>query len=107
MNPEQIHAILRDLGPSTGISKLEPCKELIRALRHRRVSYARIAAILQERCGLAVATSTVHNFVKVRTKRRNTMTMLPEEQPVTAARAVADPMDCTQKRPTYRFNLDV
>lgn len=103
MDPQQIDAILRDLPPSTGISKLEPFKELIRSLRQRRTSYARITAILLDKCGVSVAASTVHNFVKTRAKPKPVMTMLPDVQtpaaPDTAARGA-------ESRPRRRFHLD-
>lgn len=47
-------------------SKLEPYRALIGDLRHKHWSYREIAALFAETLSLAVAPSTLHNFVKVR-----------------------------------------
>ncbi|MDR3404232.1 MAG: hypothetical protein P4L99_17165 [Chthoniobacter sp.] len=66
-------------------SKLEPFRELIAAERHRRTPYRRIAELLAER-GVQVDYSTIHAFVKVRSKPpRKVITMLkPAAQEVAA-----------------------
>jgi len=51
-------------------SKLETHRELIRQLRRKGCTYHDIVRILHERVGLDVAVSTIHSFVKVRTKHR-------------------------------------
>jgi hypothetical protein len=47
-------------------SKLEPYRALIADLRLKRWPYRDIATLFAESLGLAVAPSTLHNFVKVR-----------------------------------------
>ena len=51
-------------------SKLEPYRELIRNLRLKNWSYREIAALFEETLNLAVAPSTLHNFVRVRACER-------------------------------------
>jgi hypothetical protein len=58
-------------------SKLEPYRELIRELRLKRWSYREIAALFEEKLKLAVAPSTLHNFVKVRAKQRSVLAIPP------------------------------
>jgi hypothetical protein len=55
-------------------SVLIPFEEEIRALRSRRppVSYAEIARILNQRHGIAVTYNAVFNFVRVRSKGKQT-----------------------------------
>jgi hypothetical protein len=47
-------------------SKLEPFRAVIRDLRLKNWSYREIAALFGESLNLAVAPSTLHNFVRVR-----------------------------------------
>src|SRR5258708_40061179 len=58
-------------------SKLEPYREVIRELRLKRWSYREIAALFEEKLKLAVAPSTLHNFVKVRAKQRSVLAIPP------------------------------
>ena len=77
---EAFQAILDSLPPKPVRSKLEPYAELIRELRKRGRSYREIASILAERCGVAVGTHTVYNFVQVRSKsKRKVSTDEPEK----------------------------
>src|SRR5690606_39648269 len=76
-------------------SKLEPYAELIRALRHKRWTYQRIAKTLVEEFGVSAAPSTIHHFQQVRAKRKNTREIIQPEGPVVAA---------SPKRP--RLSLD-
>jgi|SRR5690606_26124952 len=101
MDSQQIDAILRDLPPLTGISKLEPLKELIRTLRQRRVSYVRIADILRISCGVSAAPSTVHNFVKTRSRSKPVITMTPDE-----SRPSEPPETPAPGQSRRRFRLD-
>ena len=57
-------------------SKLEPYRALIGDLRFKRWSYREIAALFAESLGLAVAPSTLHNFVRVRAAGK-TVSALP------------------------------
>jgi hypothetical protein len=78
-------------------SKLEPYHELIRTLRQRRWAYTEIAVALRDEFGVSAAPSTIHAFVKVRTRKKAVASLPPlDSQP-----AVSPPL----KRP--RFHLDV
>lgn len=105
MDPQQIDAILSDLPPPAGISKLEPLKELIRSLRQRRISYVRIAGILRDKCGVTVAPSTVHNFVKTRSRTKSVLTMLPDTSRLPAL-PQQQPEPPVGTAPRRRFRLD-
>jgi hypothetical protein len=57
-------------------SKLEPHREFIASERRKKTTYRRIAELLAEK-GVEVDYSTIHAFVKVRSKpRRRVITML-------------------------------
>ena len=96
--PEKICSFLETANEYPAKSKLEPYTELIRSLRKKRWTYRQIAAALQTEFQLPVAPSTIHNFLKVRSKRkRETM---PDDPP-----AIPKPWVPPQRsRP--RFNLD-
>lgn len=79
-------------------SKLEPFAELIRQLRQRRWTYRCIATALRTYFNVSVAQSTIHSFVKVRSKRKS-VPALPA--PDTLSLSPATPV---LKKP--RFNLD-
>jgi len=67
---ERFQAILDSLPPKSPRSRLEPYWELIRELRRRGRTYREIAQILAEKCQVTVAPSTVHDFVRLRTRHR-------------------------------------
>jgi IS30 family transposase len=50
-------------------SKLEPHAEVIRELRRKRRTYQEIAAFFREHLQLAVAPSTIYEFVKTRARQ--------------------------------------
>jgi hypothetical protein len=80
-------------------SKLEPYADLIRGLRQRRWTYRKIAAALRERFGVATGKSSIHDFVRVRTSKR-------EVQPPPAP--VAPPILPAQPTPRKRrFHLEM
>jgi hypothetical protein len=58
------------LPPRRQRSKLEPYASLIRKLRARGRSYREIVTILNDRCGLRVATHTVYHFVRACAKKK-------------------------------------
>ena len=76
-------------------SKLEPYAELIRGLRQRRWTYAKIAQALRDDFDVTVAPNTVFAFVKARARKR--------EVPAPAAPAL--PVNSGPRKP--RFKLDV
>lgn len=60
-------------------SKLEPFRDFIAAERRKGTTYRRIAELLATEKGVTVDYSTIHAFVKVRSKpRRKVITMLDE-----------------------------
>jgi IS30 family transposase len=67
---ERFQAILDNLPPKPPRSRLEPYWDLIRELRRRGRTYRDIAQLLAEKFEVAVSPSTVHDFVRVRTRRR-------------------------------------
>jgi len=61
-------------------SKLEPFRDFIAAERRKKTTYRRIAELLAEQ-GLQVDFSTIHAFVRVRSKpRRRVITMLESSE---------------------------
>ena len=81
-------------------SKLEPYRELIRNLRRKGLSYRQIAAHLQQHYGVYAAISTIHSFVKVRSKhrKREQYEMLPPEHEMTITPS-EDPIARLKSRP--------
>ena len=74
-------------------SKLEPYRAFIAAERKRGTTYRRIAELLAGK-GVDVDYSTIHAFVRVRSKpRRSVITMLEADAENTSATAVSTPHD--------------
>jgi len=72
-------------------SKLEPYRQFIAAERKRGTTYRRIAELLAEK-GIEIDHSTIHAFVKVRSKpRRAVITMLEPDAENTSAAVVSAP----------------
>lgn len=95
---DKIANFLRESTASPARSKLEPYGGLIRELRLRRWTYARIADALRTEFGVTVVPSTVFAFMKVRA-RKHQPAVLPASgipSPASAAPAIRKP----------RFNLD-
>ena len=73
-SPDQIEPkiteILASLPAKTPRSRLEPYRELIREMRRRGRTYREIAGVLGERCGVRVAASSVHEFVRRRSRAK-------------------------------------
>jgi hypothetical protein len=80
---ERFQAILDNLPSKPPRSRLEPYWELIRELRRRGRTYRDIAQLLAEKFEVAVSPSTVHDFVRVRTRRRQRSQQV--ESPAAAA----------------------
>jgi hypothetical protein len=68
MNPN-FEDILNTLPEKPPRSHLEPYRELIDELRRRERTYREIAQILAEKCQLHVAASTIHDFVRIRSRK--------------------------------------
>ena len=65
---QKIMEILASLPAKTPRSRLEPYRELIREMRRRGRTYREIAGVLGERCGVRVAASSVHEYVRRRSR---------------------------------------
>ena len=96
--PEKIRSFLESAAEYPAKSKLEPYSEFIRSLRKKRWTYRQLADALQTEFQLPVAPSTIHNFLKVRSKRKREA--MPDDPP-----PIPKPWVPPQpSRP--RFNLD-
>ena len=65
---DKFRAILDALPEKPPRSRLEPFSELIDELRRRRRSYREIVSVLAEKCDLRVSISTIHDFVRAKSK---------------------------------------
>jgi hypothetical protein len=65
---DKFQDILDSLSEKPPRSRLQPYGELIDELRRRGRTYRDIAGILAEKCQLQVSVSTVHDFVRVRSR---------------------------------------
>jgi hypothetical protein len=89
-----------DLPAKPPRSKLEPHRELIRELRRKGRTYREVAALFRERLGLQVAPSTLHSFVKVRTKhRKRTQFELPPPEAIAPESPVLDRVAALKAKP--------
>jgi IS30 family transposase len=86
-------------------SKLEPYAEVIRTLRQRRWTYQEIAQALRNEFGVTASLSTIHAFVKVRTRRKGVLAICTSDQPAHPLPVpTGAPQASAGKRP--RFHLD-
>ena len=103
---ENLRALLNDLPEKPPRSKLEPHVETIRLLRGKRYTYQEIARFLKEHLALAVAPSTIHDFVRVRRARVKTASdshhvltdPRPEPSPTVAAGTVQQKIAALKSR---------
>lgn len=65
---DKFRAILDALPEKPPRSRLEPYRELIDELRQRRRTYREIVSVLAEKCDLRVSISTIHDFVRAKSK---------------------------------------
>jgi hypothetical protein len=66
---DRLKDILEALPANSPRSRLEPYREFIQELRRRGRTYRDIAGILGEKCQVQVSSSTVHDFVRIRSRR--------------------------------------
>ncbi len=66
--------ILDNLPQRRARSRLAPYRELIHELRRRRRTYREIARVLAERCQCKVSISTLHDFIRTRSRSRREST---------------------------------
>jgi hypothetical protein len=96
---DRFQDILDTLPEKPPRSRLEPYGELIGQLLRRGRTYRDIAGILEERCQLRVSVSTVHDFVRVRSR-----TMRKPAQRQAATSTSASPHDVTAGTPTMNVS---
>jgi IS30 family transposase len=72
MNNANFKQILDTLPEKPPRSRLEPYRALIEKLRKHGRTYREIIGILSEKCGVQVAASTLHDFVRVQLRERST-----------------------------------
>lgn len=65
----QFQDILDSLPEKPPRSRLEPYRELIDELRRRGRTFREIADLLGEKCHVETAASTIHDFVRIRSRR--------------------------------------
>jgi hypothetical protein len=66
----KLKTILKNLPTKKLRSRLEPYRELIREMRRRGRSYREIIHVLHKQCGVKVSISTLHDFVRLRSRSR-------------------------------------
>ncbi len=62
--------ILDSLPQRGARSRLAPYRELIHELRRRRRTYREIVQVLAEKCHCCVSISTLHDFVRIRSRAK-------------------------------------
>jgi len=79
---ENIRRLLEQTPEKPLRSKLEPHVDVIVTLRRKRRSYREIAEFFREHLAIAVAPSTIHDFVLVRRRGGKPSTLSIGEYPV-------------------------
>lgn len=64
----KLKTIIKNLPAKKSRSRLEPYRELIREMRRTSRSYREIVQVLRKECDLQVSVSTLHDFVRLRSK---------------------------------------
>ena len=70
---DNLQKILDALPDKPPRSRLEPYREFIEELRSRGRTYRDIAEILAEKCAIQVTASGVHDFVRTRTRAKDSL----------------------------------
>lgn len=89
---EKLRQLLDEIPERPPRSKLEPHAEVIRELRRKRRTYQEIAAFFREHLQLSVAPSTIHDFVKTRTRQARKRTAVPELPRADLKESVSEPV---------------
>ena len=90
MDPN-ISKLLDEIPERPPRSKLEVHADVIAALRQKRRTYSEIAEFFREHLAITVAPSTIHDFVRVRRRRRKRNTASPGEPHIGKPRDDAAP----------------
>jgi hypothetical protein len=83
-----ISKLLDEIPEKPTRSKLEPHAEVIAALRRKRRTFREIAQFFEEHLAITVAPSTIHDFVRVRRRRREKRIKDPSEEQAVSSRPV-------------------
>ena len=78
---DKFRAILDALPEKPPRSRLEPYDELIDEMRRRGRSYREIVSVLAEKCDLRVSISTIHDFVRAKSKEAKAAKLLRTSVP--------------------------
>jgi hypothetical protein len=90
MDPN-ISKLLDEIPEKPPRSKLELHADVIAALRQKRRTYSEIAEFFRDHLAIAVAPSTIHDFVRIRRRRGKRNTVSTSERHVGNARDDATP----------------
>jgi transposase len=107
-----LSAILEALPAKRPRSRLEPYHELIVELRSRKLTFQDIAELLDERCGVRVTASGIHDFLRRRGRQAETNSnKAPRRAPVQRAgtRPHSEPRDrstCEDLAAAFVFDPD-
>lgn len=77
MTSNKLESLRRGNAAKPYQSQLVPHLAFIERLRASRVPYAKIADELNTHAGIKVAPSSIHSFVKARSRKRDVYTILP------------------------------
>ena len=89
--------ILDGLADKRGRSRLEPYRQLIEELQRRGRSYRDVAKILREKCDLQVSASTIHDFVRIRSRWRNKSRRTPTHRTESSTPAATPQYEQTER----------
>src|SRR3989442_212786 len=81
----KLDEILDSLSEKPPRSCLESFRDFIIELRRRKRTYREIAQILEEKCRVRVSKSTVHRFLRARSRRRGKASRPPMVMPMKTA----------------------
>ena len=93
-----VQEILDSLPQRPSRSRLAPYRELIHELRRRRRTYREIAELLAERCQCKVSISTLHDFVRVRSRAKREQPQQARSSSIDSTRET--PQNATHTRPS-------
>jgi hypothetical protein len=101
----KMQALLDSIPDSPTRSRLEPYRELIRALRQKRKTFAEIAQILLLNYNVRIDPSNIHRFVKVRSKQSR-LEPVPQLPNATSSPNIATQSAGENAAPKKRFHYD-
>jgi len=102
----KMQALLDSIPDSPTRSRLEPYRELIRALRQKRKSFAEIAQILHLNYNVRIDPSNIHRFVKVRSKKPDVELLAPQPPNMPSSPTIRNQSPGGNAAPKKRFHYD-